>query len=154
MNWEPISAVSEIVGAIAVIITLVYLARQIAMSNKFAKAEAWRSRFSEFTSLNAAYGVHTDFYHAMAKLHGGSLQADLNEDERALANSFLVSALQIYEQLYREVQSGILDPAALDEFPGHSGFGMPYVKEQWPVYRRILTSSVVTHLEDRYGLGQ
>lgn len=88
MNWEPMTAVSEIVGAIALIVTLVYLARPIAMSNKFAEAEAWR-----------------------------------------------------------------LDPAALDEFPGHSGFRLDFVQEQWPFYRRILTSPVVAHLEEEYGLG-
>ena len=153
MNWEPITAISEIVGAIAVIVTLVYLARQIAMSNKFAEAEAWRSRFSEFTSLNAAYGVNPAFYHAMSKIHRGGLQTDLDEEEQAIVNSFLVSALQIYEQLYREVKSGILDPAALDEFPGHSAFRLNFVREQWPFYRRILTSAVVAHMEETYGLG-
>jgi hypothetical protein len=122
------------------------------MSNKFAEAEAWRSRFSEFTSLNASYGVNPIFYHAMKKLHGGSLDADLNEDERALANSFVISALQIYEQLFREVRSGILDPVALDEFPGHSSFEMPYFREQWRFYRGILTAPMVEHMEARYRL--
>jgi hypothetical protein len=152
MNWEPVTAISEIVGAIAVIVTLVYLARQIAMSNRFAEAEAWRSRFSEFTSLNAAYGVNPIFYHAMSKVHTGGLQSDLDHDEQALVNSWMVSALQIYEQLLREVKSGILDPVALDEFPGHSAFGMPFLKEQWPFYRRILTPSTVEHMENKYGL--
>ena len=122
------------------------------MSNKFAEAEAWRSRFSEFTSLNAAYGVNPVFYHAMMKVHKGALHADLNEDEQALANSFIVSALQIYEQLFREVRSGILDPLALDEFPGHSSFRMSYFREQWRFYREILTSPMVEHLEEKYDL--
>jgi hypothetical protein len=152
MDWEPVTAISEIIGAIAVIVTLVYLARQIAMSNKFAEAEAWRSRFSEFTSLNAAYGVNPIFYHAMNKLFNGGLQTDLNKDEQALANSWVISALQIYEQLFREVESGILDPVALEEFPGHSVFRLPFFKDQWPFYRKILTSSLAEHLEREYGL--
>ena len=152
MNWETITAISEIVGAIAVIVTLVYLARQIAMSNRFAEAEAWRSRFSEFTSLNAAYGVNTNFYHAMSMVHGGGLQADLNKDEQALVNSFLISSLQIYEQLFREVRSGILDPVALNDFPGHSAFRLPFFREQWPFYSKILTPSMVQHLEEKYQL--
>ena len=153
MNWEPISAVSEIIGAIAVLVTLVYLARQIAMSNRFAQADAWRSRFSEFTSLNAAYGVHPPFYHAMSKLFSGGLQADLSEDQQALVNSWAISAFQIYEQLFREVRSGILDPIALDEFPAHTAFRLPFIKEQWPFYRMILTPPVVEYLEGKYDLG-
>lgn len=152
MSWEAISAVSEIIGAIAVIVTLVYLARQVALSNKFAKADAWRSRFSEFTSLNAAYGVNPIFFHAMSKIHNGGLKAELGKDEEALVSSFLISVLQIYEQLFREVKSEILDPAALEEFPGHSSFRLPFFREQWPFYSRILTSSVVQHLEGKYEL--
>jgi hypothetical protein len=34
MNWEAIAAVGEIAGALAVIITLVYLARQVRQSNR------------------------------------------------------------------------------------------------------------------------
>jgi hypothetical protein len=152
MSWESVTAISEIIGAIAVIVTLIYLARQVAMSNKFAKADAWRSRFSEFTSLNAAYGVNPIFYHAMNKVYNGGLPPELDKDEESLVNSFLISALQIYEQLFREVESDILDPAALDEFPGHSGFNLPFFKAQWPFYRMILTSAVAEHLEEKYDL--
>lgn len=152
MNWEAINAISETIGAIAVIVTLIYLARQIAMSNKFAAAEAWRSRFSEFTSINAAYGVNPIFYHAIRKLGKGDLMADLNEDEQALVNSWLISMLQIYEQLFREVRTGILDAAALDEYPGKSTFHFPFFKEQWPYYRTILLPSFTEFLEGKYKL--
>ena len=152
MNWESLAAISEMIGAIAVIVTLIYLARQIAMSNQFAQADAWRSRFSEFTTLNAAYGVNPVFYHAMAKLHNGGLKSELNSDEEALVNSFIISVLQIYEQLFREVKSGILDQRALDEFPGHSSFKLAIFKEQWPFYKRILIPSLVEHMEEKYNL--
>lgn len=76
----------------------------------------------------------------------------MDKDEESLVNSFLISSLQIYEQLFREVESGILDPVALDEFPGHSGFHLPFFKAQWPFYRMILTSPVVEHLEEKYDL--
>ena len=152
MNWEAINAISETIGAIAVIVTLIYLARQIAMSNKFAAAEAWRSRFNEFTSINAAYGVNPVFYHANVKIHKGDLMADLNGDEQALINSWVISMLQIYEQLFREVRTGILDPAALDEYPGASTFLVPFFKEQWPFYRAILLPAFTEFLEEKYKL--
>ena len=152
MSWESVTAISEIIGAIAVIITLIYLARQIAMSNRFAEADAWRSRFSEFTRLNAAYGVNPTFYHAMTKLFNGGLQADLSAEEQALVNSWMISALQIYEQLFREVKTGILSPDALDEFPGHSIFSLDFTKEQWPYFRTILTPTVVAHIKERFGI--
>jgi len=42
MNWEAIGAIGEIVGAVAVIATLAYLAVQIHSANKYAELEAIR----------------------------------------------------------------------------------------------------------------
>ena len=39
MNWDAISAVGEIVGAVAVVVTLVYLAAQIRQSDPQQKRE-------------------------------------------------------------------------------------------------------------------
>ena len=38
MNWEAIGAIGEVVGALAVIATILYLAIQLRMSNKFEAA--------------------------------------------------------------------------------------------------------------------
>ena len=152
MTLQDLGNIGELVAAIATVATLFYLARQVAMSNRFAKAEAWRSRFSEFTSINAAYGVNPIFYHAMRKLGEGGTMADLNGDEQALANSWIISMLQIYEQLFREVRTGILDPAALDEHPGASIFFFPFFKEQWSYYRAILLPRFSEFLEEKYKL--
>lgn len=38
MNWEAIGAVGEVVGAVAVIATILYLAAQVRMSNRFEAA--------------------------------------------------------------------------------------------------------------------
>ena len=42
MNWDALGAIAELFGALAVLATLVYLARQISLSSKVANAHAWR----------------------------------------------------------------------------------------------------------------
>ena len=39
MNWDAIGAIGEIIGAIAVVATLAYLAQQIRYSSKIAAAQ-------------------------------------------------------------------------------------------------------------------
>ena len=55
MNWEAISAIGEIVGAMAVLLTLIYLAVQVKQTRKLQQAEAIRVARSErrdfFTAL-------------------------------------------------------------------------------------------------------
>jgi hypothetical protein len=56
MNWDAISAVAEVVGAVAVLITLVYLTIQVRVGNKQRELEALRhnwdgiNRFCELLS--------------------------------------------------------------------------------------------------------
>ena len=91
---------------------------------------------------------------AMIPSEDGSnkVSRDLKDDEESLVDSFLISTMQIYEQLFREVRAGILDPAALDEFTGESGFHLPYFKEKWPVYRKIILPSFAKFMEEKFSL--
>ena len=65
-----IGALAEIIGAGAVVVSLLYLGRQVALANRLAKAEAWRSRHAELTTLNASLGVDPRFHRAMIVLSG------------------------------------------------------------------------------------
>ncbi|MCZ6894275.1 MAG: hypothetical protein O7H40_09540 [Gammaproteobacteria bacterium] len=49
MNWDAISAVGEVVGALAVVLSLLYLALQIRHSSKMAEDAAFRDVFSAVT---------------------------------------------------------------------------------------------------------
>ena len=53
MNWDAIGATAELLGAVAVLATLVYLSLQIRQSNKLAEAESQRElmNFDVFTPL-------------------------------------------------------------------------------------------------------
>ena len=53
MNWEAVSAIGSILGAVAVVVTLFYLARQIKLSNSESQSNvAWAitNALNQFTS--------------------------------------------------------------------------------------------------------
>ena len=58
MNWDAIGAVGEIIGAIAVVVSLMYLAVQIRTSSKLAKAQMFQSAVAEQSRV--ADGVTND----------------------------------------------------------------------------------------------
>ena len=67
MNWEAISTVAEIVGAVGVIASLIYLASQIRQSTKVARAEttkdlylASRTAIMELASNDELAKIWTD----------------------------------------------------------------------------------------------
>ena len=69
MNWEAIGAIAELLGALAVLCTLIYLAVQIRQSNIITREQAHYHMLSNQTSyfdrlaenpdlVKAAYGAH------------------------------------------------------------------------------------------------
>jgi hypothetical protein len=132
LDWEALGALGEIIGAAGVVISLVYLARQIKMSNRLAQAEAWRNAISGVTTLAAAFGVDPRFDQLMARVMQGEDVATFDADDAATVSAYMISVANIYEQIYREVREGVLDHRALDEFfAGRLLFDTRFFRTRW-----------------------
>ena len=59
MNWDAIGAIGEIVGALAVVISLMYLAAQIRTSNAAAKQAAMQEIYTLNDELLKMIGSST-----------------------------------------------------------------------------------------------
>jgi hypothetical protein len=151
VNWEAVGAIGEIAGALAVVVSLVYLARQVGMSNRLARAEAFRAPNSDLNSMNAAFGIDPIFRAAIRQVLSGARRDELEPGERIFIDYYLISITNIYEQLAREVREGVLDPNALD-FGGKGLFLLPYYRTSWPLYRDYLSSTFVDDFEKQYEL--
>jgi hypothetical protein len=151
MNWDMLSAVSEVAGVVAVVISLLYLSRQIGMSNRLARAEASRTPTSDLNMLNASFGANHDFRAALRKAIEGQERPDLEPDDRVLLDLYFVSVTNIYEQLSREVREGLLDEQSLD-FGGKGLFELPFYRTSWPVLRPFLSASFAADFEKRCSL--
>ena len=56
MNWDALGAIGEIVGAVAVIATLLYLAIQIREARLLTKSTSLQNAVSSFNELNVVMG--------------------------------------------------------------------------------------------------
>ena len=107
MNWEAIGAVGEMLGAAGVIVTLIYLARQIrlsatatrlSMSHSIASAARdWNRPLLEDPNLAWTFQVGTE--DPMA----------LDPKERARFIELCFSLLRMFEDAYYQFQNGALD---------------------------------------------
>ena len=91
MNWDAISAVAEVVGVIAVVVSLVYLAIQIREQNKESRlaamheiSEAFRDSISTFSSAEMA-----------------GVAARGNEDFDALSDTEVMQLIAGYQRIFR-----------------------------------------------------
>jgi len=147
-----IGALGEIAGAAAVVVSLMYLARQMRMSNRLAQAEAWRAPIGDLNSLNATYGSDPAFAAALFRILEGSDGSDLEEEQLTRVLLYFISVANIYEQLFREVRDGVLDERALTEFTGSGVFDIPYIRANWVRVGLLLGQPFVDYVAERHGL--
>lgn len=151
MNWDMVSAVSEMAGVVAVVISLLYVSRQIKMSNRLARAEASRTPTGDLNMLTASFGPSPEFRAALRKAIEGQDRSGFGPDDRVLLDLYLVSVTNIYEQLSREVREGLLDEQSLD-FGGKGLFEMPFYRTSWPILKPFLSASFAADFERRLSL--
>ena len=60
MNWEAIAAVGQIIGALAVLITLIYLAVQIRQNTAAVATATYESTMAGFNDINVVVASHPE----------------------------------------------------------------------------------------------
>jgi hypothetical protein len=100
MNWEAIGAVGEIVGALAVFLTLIYLAMQIRQNTLSVRAAAVDASISHVSNIRESIFASadiTDIY-----VEGGKDPFSLEEKPlvryRLLIHNILLAISNIHEQ--------------------------------------------------------
>ena len=100
MNWEAAGAIGEIIGALAVFLTLIYLALQIRQNTKAVQASAVDASISKVTSVRQSMYESAEI--AGIYVAGLANPDDLDELSRTrfrlLMHNVLMSISNIYSQ--------------------------------------------------------
>ena len=107
MNWDAIGAVGEILGALAVVGSLVYLAFQIKISNRAARQAAIR----EVQDLNSDFlsTINSSTENCRIWVKGCFNDVDLSVYEKFQYRSFLNHMNSQQERFYRSHENGELE---------------------------------------------
>ncbi len=106
MNWDALGAIGEIVGSVAVVITIAYLAVQMRQSRRFAKS----------ASVNQSRAAVIDFLRGLsdnteiAKIYSAGMKdrSSLEDHERLRFDLVIFQMLRITETAYLEHQDGFI----------------------------------------------
>ena len=151
MNWTVIATVAQILSTLAVVYSVIYLARQAKVANQLARAEASRGPNSDLSSLNATFGTNAEFRTAMRQVVAGATREQIDQDLRMVLDFYMLSLTNVQVQLVREIRVGTLGPDA-QNFGGSGVFTLPYYKTSWPLYRVFLSSTFAKEFEAHFKL--
>ena len=106
MNWDAIGAIGEIIGAVAVVASLAYLAVQIRVQNAESRAAAMHNISVGFRD---SIGTFADPQMAILMSRANSDNDDLSEPELIQLYVGVTKVLRVWEEAYFLYQRGRLD---------------------------------------------
>jgi hypothetical protein len=113
MNWDAISAISELAAAAGVIASLVYLGKQVRQSNKLAQAQTFQERSNASREL-MRWSLEPHMFLILSKYWSkpGSLNPDeMPESDRVLLTQYSRALFQHYENLHYQYEIGQIETA-------------------------------------------
>ena len=108
MNWEAIGAVGQVIGAVLVGLTLIYLAVQLRQNTSALKSSTFLAISTLMGSTMEVFATHSDLPPLLIKAQVGL--DELSADERARFGFLMMMAMRRVETVLVQRHLGFIDP--------------------------------------------
>jgi len=147
VNWEAIGAAGEILGAIGVIASLVYLAGQVRSSGNRARQAAIQSIVNQMNNVWTQMSSERSF--ADIWVRGSKGLSNLNDEtERVQFSALMLSIFRPYEELFHYRTSGLMEDWAWQSISSqcHALMGCPGFEQYWEQRGSWFSTSFQKHI--------
>jgi hypothetical protein len=103
MNWDAIGAIAEMIGGIAVLITLVYLAIQVRHASRIQRQTLLTNQTAHWVANCQTLGSHPELNQSWHKALRGD---DLTREERWQWGIMLYGVILDFEEMYHLQKEG------------------------------------------------
>jgi len=114
MNWEAVGAISQIVGAVFVGITLIYLAAQLRQNTSALKSSAFLAVSTLMGSTMEVWATHSDIAPLLIRAQAGL--DGLTPDERARFGFMMMMTYRRLETVVVQRHLGFIDRELTEGF--------------------------------------
>ena len=131
MSWEFVTLIVEAFGALAVLVTLIYLARQIRLNTEEIRSSNYHGITDSFNSLSQALAESPELAKVFRK--GNERFNDLNEDEKTQFHFLMHATLRVMDVLHYQSRHGTGDQTLWDFEKGSIDalFSLPGARAWW-----------------------
>ena len=145
MNWDAIGAISEIVGAAAVVITLGYLAIQIRQGTELAKTQYHTNSVQNIASFQHWKAANSD----NARIFRVSMMdfRSIGPDERVMLDGVLQDFVLSFKDVLEAYERGFMDRETFGAWERYVGshISMPGALKWWESTRSALYRKGAAH---------
>ena len=147
MNWEAIGSVSELIGAVGVIVSLIYLAAQIRQNTKSLRASAYDAITSHVAELNKL--IISDAEVSSIIDEGDQDRSSLSREKRKRYDAFQRNRFRHYDNLHYQYCHGLLEESRWQPLQEAITYQLqkPGVVSSWNQYSRTLNTEFAEYVE-------
>jgi hypothetical protein len=149
VNWEAIAAVAELLGALGVIGSLVYLAGQVKSSGNRARQSAIQSVVNQMNNVWTQTAGDRDF--AAIWVRGSKGISNLEDETDGVRfSAFLLSIFRPYEEIFYYRKDGLVDDWTWESIRAqcHALMGTPGFREWWEMRGSWFSAAFQDHIAD------
>ena len=148
MNWEALGALANLLAAIGVIATLIYLSIQIRQNTKAVRSSSIQNLVQSFSTTAQAAVENEYIVPLLLKANAGS--DNLSEQERGRLHFWFIMTFRRFEGVYFQRDLGIVDAEVIDGFErSHiSILTSKSAQSWWANSKAIFNSGFVSYVED------
>lgn len=107
MNWSAVGAIAELLGAVAVVVSLVYVAAQVKANTRQARLEAARDLAVRVSEISIAVASSREV--GALLLHGGGAYERLDTVDQVRFRALMNALFRGLEQQFQLRREGALD---------------------------------------------
>jgi len=145
VNWDAVGAIGEILGAIAVMLTLIYLAKQVAETKRAIRRQASNDVNNMFNDVHHVIASSPGLTSALEKLEKGDA---ISRSEWHQVRSMFLAQMNAFENLYTHAEHA-------DDFVGmgeardmtRAYLDEPYVMDLWEENKVYLSDNFIKFVE-------
>ena len=160
MSLQDLGALGELIGAVAVVATLIYLAIQLRLNAQMNRALIRQSLSDALRSVSAAGIEDESFSHLIYKVdlfsEGGD-RGNLTDEELSRFYRFVFQIFRVYENIYLQYREGLYDEPEWNRIRRSINHfvGLPTVdmKALWERMKFAFDDAFVTQVNEISGWG-
>lgn len=147
VNWQAVSGIAEVAGAVAVVASLLYLAIQVRQNTRQARLAAQQATVQELGHALRAQAQDREWAELLSRALEGL--DSLDKVERVQFLSHVGSIFRLYESAYHHYREGVLDPQFWRGFERAIAdvIGYPGIREALKLRRHHLTDDFAAFLD-------
>src|SRR5215471_7900822 len=148
INWEALGAIANVLAAVSVIATLIYLSVQIRQNTKAVRSSSIQNLVQSFSTTAQAAVENEYVVPLLLKANAGA--ESLTEEERGRLHFWFIMTFRRFEGVYFQRDLGIVDAAVIDGFErSHIAvLASKSAQAWWANSKAIFNSGFVTYVEE------